>query len=121
MQSALGMCFNWKVLAGLGVVAAGVLLFAPGAALAVLPLLLLAACPLSMVVMMFAMRGHSAGASESCHHTDGDASVQAKQARLAALREEEQRLELELSASTGGGAEAPTAPIASPSPSRAGS
>ena len=47
MKSMLGMCFNWKVLAFLGIVGAAVLVIAPGAALAVLPLLLLAACPLS--------------------------------------------------------------------------
>ncbi|MCZ7579170.1 MAG: DUF2933 domain-containing protein [Dehalococcoidia bacterium] len=117
MKSALGMCFNWKVLVGLGVAAVGILLIAPSAALAVLPLLLLAACPLSMVVMMFAMRGHSGG-GESCRHTEGDASIEAKRARLAALRDEGQRAELELSASTVANTEEPLASTASPSASR---
>lgn len=119
MKSALGMCFNWKVLAGLAVVAVGVVLFAPGAALAVLPLLLLLACPLSMGAMMFAMRGHGGSASESCHHTEGDASVEAKRARLAALKEEEQRLELELSTNTVDSAGMPTPSIARATPSEA--
>lgn len=121
MRHALGMCFNWKVLAGLAVVGVAILVFAPGATLAVLPLLLLAACPLSMGVMMFAMRGHGTGASPSCHEAESDASVEAKRARLAVLREEEQRLELELSASPADRAEAQTAPTASPSPSGAAS
>lgn len=121
MKSALGMCFNWKVLAGLGIIAVGVLLFAPGAALAVLPLLLLAVCPLSMVMMMFAMRGHVAGASESCHHAENEASVETKRARLTALRKEEQRLQLELSAATADGGEVPAASPAPAAASRAGS
>lgn len=121
MKSALAVCFNWKVLAGLGAVAVGVLLVAPGAAIAVLPLLLFAACPLSMVVMMVAMRGHSMGANESCHHTEDEASPGAMRARLAALREEEQRLERELSAATVNSGEAPATSPAPAAPSQAGS
>ena len=52
-----GICLNWKVVAGLGAVGLVVLIVAPGASRSVLPLLLLAACPLSMVAMMWAMRG----------------------------------------------------------------
>ncbi len=51
------MCLNWKVLAGLGAVGVGVYLVAPGLAAAALPLLLLAACPLSMLLMMKGMQG----------------------------------------------------------------
>ena len=51
------MCFNWKVLAGLAVVAAGVYMVAPAAFAASLPLLFLAACPLSMILMMKMMAG----------------------------------------------------------------
>lgn len=51
------MCFNWKVLAGLGVVALGIFLVAPTMVLGALPLLLLAACPLSMLFMMRGMNG----------------------------------------------------------------
>lgn len=50
-----GMCFNWKVVAGLAVVALGVWAFAPQALVVALPLLLLAACPLSMLFMMRSM------------------------------------------------------------------
>lgn len=120
MRHAFGMCFNWKVVAGLAAVGIALIMFAPGATLVGLPLLLLAACPLSMLIMMLAMRGHSGG-DESCHHTNKDVSVESKRARLTALRDEEQRLELELSASARDGAEPPTASTASPSPSRVGS
>jgi hypothetical protein len=57
MRHALGMCFNWKVLAVLAAAGALLFLLAPGFALAALPLLLLAVCPLSMLLMAFAMRG----------------------------------------------------------------
>ncbi len=50
------MCFNKKVIGGLAAVAVGVLVLAPGVAGAVLPLLLFAACPLSMVFMMKGMQ-----------------------------------------------------------------
>lgn len=51
------MCFNKQVLIGLGVVALGVLAVAPRLPGAVAPLLLLAACPLSMLFVMRAMYG----------------------------------------------------------------
>ncbi len=51
------MCLNWKVLAGLGAAGVGVYLVAPGLAAAALPLLLLAVCPLSMLLMMKSMQG----------------------------------------------------------------
>ncbi len=45
------MCFNRKVIGGLVVVALGIYLVAPNAFASALPLLLVAACPLSMLVM----------------------------------------------------------------------
>ena len=57
MRHALGMCFNWKVLVVSAAAGAVVFLLAPGFALAALPLLLLAACPLSMLLKAFMMRG----------------------------------------------------------------
>lgn len=51
------MCLNWKVIAGLVVVGLGVWVVAPNLALAALPLLLLAICPLSMLLMMRGMQG----------------------------------------------------------------
>lgn len=97
MKSMFGMCFNWKVLVALGAVAAGVLIFAPGAALAVLPLLLLAACPLSMVVMMFAMKGMGSKNHDIEPSVSPDPSVESLRARLAVVKDEERQLERELS------------------------
>lgn len=51
------MCFNWKVLAGLGVVGVGLYVVNPGLVLGALPFLLLAACPLSMLLMGKSMGG----------------------------------------------------------------
>lgn len=60
------MCFNWKVLAGLGAVGVGIYLVNPGLVLGALPLLVLAACPLSMLLMGKSMMGgmHHGGAGE---------------------------------------------------------
>jgi hypothetical protein len=96
VKSMFGMCFNWKVLAGLGAVAAGVLAFSPATGLALLPFLLLAACPLSMVGMMFAMR--------EMHSDTKDAdpvknqSPEELQERLAQLAEAQRRVEAQLAA-----------------------
>lgn len=54
------MCLDWKVLAGLALVAVGVGVYRPDLLGAALPILLLAACPLSMLLMMRTM-GHGAG------------------------------------------------------------
>jgi len=52
------MCINWKVVAGLVVVALGLLaLGSPSLARAALPSLLSAVCPLSMLLMMKNMGG----------------------------------------------------------------
>ncbi len=53
----LKMCLNWKVLVGLAVVGAGMYFLMPDLALAALPFLVLAVCPLSMMLMMWSMRG----------------------------------------------------------------
>lgn len=67
-------CLNPKVIAGLAAVAVAVWMFAPGAFAAALPLLILAICPLSMVGMMYMMRGggqgSGSGSSPSCHSRD---------------------------------------------------
>lgn len=49
------MCFNWKVLAGLGAVAVAIFIVNPQLVVGALPLLLFAACPLSCVFMVVGM------------------------------------------------------------------
>ncbi|MGH3452757.1 MAG: DUF2933 domain-containing protein [Haloechinothrix sp.] len=51
------MCFNRKVIAALAAVGLGLWLLSPNLLAGVVPLLLLAACPLSMIFMMRAMPG----------------------------------------------------------------
>lgn len=59
------MCFNKRVLIGLGVVALGVLALSPRSFGAVAPLLMMAVCPLSMLFMMRSMnRGDSSCAAD---------------------------------------------------------
>jgi hypothetical protein len=91
------MCLNKKVIAGLGIVAAGLLLIKPAWLIAALPLLILAICPLSM---MFMMRGQDkkGGTGSSCSTGAGtqktsasttsgnDKQVAALQAELRSLK-----------------------------------
>ncbi len=88
-------CFNRKVLIGLAIVAGGLLLLAPGTLRSAGPLLFIAVCPLSMLLMM---RGMSRGTTTSCPTTpagtkttaeiDKDAEI----ARLTALLGNQRRM-----------------------------
>ena len=53
----LFLCLNWKVVAGLVVVGVIVWIVAPQVLLGAIPLLIVAACPLSMLFMMRGMHG----------------------------------------------------------------
>ncbi|MGH2607621.1 MAG: DUF2933 domain-containing protein [Tepidiformaceae bacterium] len=92
MQNVLGMCLNWKVLVGLAAVGVAVFVFAPGWGLAILPLLILAACPLSMLVMAFMMRGGMKGG----HDASRENTVEAARARLDEVEQERARLRAQL-------------------------
>ena len=70
----LKMCLNPKVLAGLAVVGVGIYVYAPGLFAAALPLLVLAVCPLSMVLMMKAMSGGMKGNASGCEQTSEDSA-----------------------------------------------
>lgn len=59
-MNMLKCCMNWKVIGGLAVVGVGIFIVQPGLIGRALPLLLLAACPLSMLLMMGGM-GKMAG------------------------------------------------------------
>lgn len=85
MKSLLRMCYDWRVLAGLAGAGVWVWIVAPELIFGVLPLLLLAACPLSMVVMAWMMRGQHAGPGTVDPQT-----------RLAALEREKARLAAEI-------------------------
>lgn len=95
----MGMCFNKRVLVGLGVVALAVFAVSPSLLSAVAPLLFLAACPLSMVFMMRGMNRD--GSSCTDQQLTGDAGEHAAtpaagDAKLRELEEEVNRLKVEL-------------------------
>ena len=84
------MCLNWKVLGALAAVGAGVWLVAPSLLGAALPLLLLAACPLSMLIMMWGMGrmgGMRTSATEDMLGAQDHASREARVAALKAQRD----------------------------------
>lgn len=90
----LKMCLEPRVLMGLAAVGIGVYALAPGVFTAVLPLLIIAVCPLSMVVMMV-MMGRGSGEAKR-PRDDGPADEADVRAELAQLhvRQEDLRARL---------------------------
>jgi hypothetical protein len=83
----LKACLNPKVLAGLAVAGVGVYLIAPNLIAAALPILVLAACPLSMLLMMWGMQ-HTQG-----QHTTREPDVGlTKEERIAQVRRQQAAL-----------------------------
>jgi hypothetical protein len=88
-MKALKMCLNPKVLAGLVAAAIAIYLIAPNLLAAALPILLLAACPLSMLLMMWGMQ-HTHGQE---HHTaQGPDGGPTREERIARLRTQQATL-----------------------------
>lgn len=86
----LRCCLNPKVLAGLALVGSALWLLSPVSIGAVLPALLVLACPLSMGVMMWRMRSGgscSATVPGSGGATDADVQVRALRAGIPSLRD----------------------------------
>ena len=96
MNKLGGMCFNWKVYAGLGVVGLGIWIVAPNLVIAALPLLLLLACPISMALMMRGMGGNQCAMQEAQTDRMEHANV-TPDARLADLRAQREALTCEIS------------------------
>ena len=86
----LKMCLNPKVLAVLAAAGVGIYLFAPGLLAEVVPILLLAACPLSMLLMMWAMQ-QSQGQGQQTPQ-DADAGL-TREERIARLRAQQADLD----------------------------
>lgn len=84
-------CFNRKVLMGLGALALGVLVVAPQLFFRVLPLLFVAACPLSMLLMMRGMSGNGG----QCSNGRASQPGAGHDAEIARLRSEIERLRRE--------------------------
>lgn len=91
-----GMCLNWKVLAGLAAVGLGIFVFAPQLFAASLPFLLLALCPLSMLLMMGSMQGVNDSRQNAAHSMPGkDLS---HNERIAELKTQQEALADQLAA-----------------------
>lgn len=93
-MNMLKMCLNWKVITAVALVGVGLFAFAPGLALAALPFLIIAICPLSMLLMMGAMNGmasDSESGEEGCAMS-GQKQPEGREDQLAQLKA--QQLEL---------------------------
>jgi hypothetical protein len=89
----LKMCLNWKVMAALAAVGVGIFIFAPGLAVAALPFLVLAICPLSMVFMMGAMNNMGKGSqSGAACAMGGNRKSQSREEELAQLEAQQREL-----------------------------
>lgn len=95
MMNMLKACYDWRVITALAAVGGGVVLFAPGLIGAALPLLIVAVCPLSMMIMMKTMGGHDQNASPAADAQPIDRAEQIR-TELAASRREQLRLAREL-------------------------
>ena len=82
----LRMCLDWRVLVGLAAVGVGIYAVAPGTVVAALPILSLAACPLSMLLMMKAMR-ESPGEDGGSRATDDGLTREEQLVRMRAQQE----------------------------------
>lgn len=95
MMNMLKACYDWRVLTALAAVGIGVFLWAPNLIGAALPLLLVAACPLSMMLMMKTMGGPEPSGQPAVAANPVDRAERLR-AELAASRREQQRLVREL-------------------------
>src|SRR5437773_1750353 len=84
--SMLFMCLNWKVVATLAVVGLIVGIVAPQLLLGAIPLLILAACPLSMLFMMRGMQGGGQSSSQSPQVRPSRIEGNTREERIAALK-----------------------------------
>jgi hypothetical protein len=89
------MCLNWKVLLGLAAVALLVSVLAPQLLWSALPVLLVLACPLSMLFMMGRMRGgeQTNGHCAACGPQEERASTPTRQEHLTGSNTEQEASE----------------------------
>lgn len=105
-----GMCFNWKVLAGLAAVGVGIWIIAPNLAAAALPLLIVLACPLSMLLMMRGMQGGQCGA-QPAEPSPPISNALTREEQLAALTSQLATLQTQQAAIARDISELETAPV----------
>ena len=94
-MKVLKMCLNWKVLASLAAAGVGIYLAAPDLVVGALPILLLAACPLSMLLMMWSMQhgqGQGQGQGQNRQTPQEPAVGLTREERIAQLRTQQATL-----------------------------
>ncbi len=121
MKKALRMCWNWRVLAGLAGVGVILWLVAPKAVLGVLPFLAFLACPISMVLMMRAMRGDRAGAKSGQPESSGSRNSREQglaelKGRMVDMRVEQESVAREIARLEAGGGRADGSELLPPPP-----
>jgi uncharacterized protein YlxW (UPF0749 family) len=91
----LRMCVNWKVLLGAAVAGLVLWVVAPGALAAIIPVVLVAVCPLSMLLMMRAMHDGPAtngGGDAGEESADRGRALADLKAQLARTQQEQETL-----------------------------
>jgi len=94
VEKMLRACLNWRVLGALALVGLGLWAFAPNLLTGALPILALAACPLSMLLMMKGMQGDRQRDSGALTHKL-EVSGDSEQERLAELKDELEQTRLQ--------------------------
>ena len=115
-MNILRACYDWRVLTALAGAGVGIYLIAPGLLAAALPILLLAACPLSMLLMMKAMSGPSASAQPSVTSDEDRVAVLRRELTEVSRRQEALAAELravEVSRAGANEADAASVPVSS--------
>ena len=92
-MGGLHLCLNWKVVAGLAVVGLGVWVVAPNLVWATVPVLVVLACPLSMLLMMRGMGSAQCATEIEQEHRPRKEQLAQLRARHAALAREIAELE----------------------------
>lgn len=106
------MCWNRKTMLGLAVAALAVALLAPSTRSAILPLLVVAACPIGMLVMMRGMAGNRinpAGSGVPAGSERHRPQVDPKEEEIARLRAEVNQLRAERRSTPSAGGSVPVA------------
>ncbi len=94
MEKMLRACLNWKVIGALALLGLGIWAVSPNLLAAALPVLLLAACLLSMLLMMRGMQGHEGSRADAEERTSRIAP--SRDVRLAELKAEQQAIDREI-------------------------
>jgi len=89
----LHICLNWKVVATLAVMGLGTWLVAPNLVWAAVPILVVLACPLSMLLMMRGMGSTQCATQSEQEHQPHEEQLTQLRARHAALAREIAELE----------------------------